>query len=629
VLIVLAGNVGAQQQTPESALREGLSALAQGLDEQAAKLLEKLVADFPDSACSPRAMCGAGQALARLGRHREALECFESAIARKDSGLRPLTLELAASASAAGAGEYLRAISHCQKALLDPEAELAHGTLYPLLIRCLQASHQLPQAWECLQEAAGLENIQKEELAELALSIGLAAATANEHAVATAALRWYLRHSTHVQDSPRVREGMAWAEALTADSAVRAAECLEELVVDHPATPSAPHALVAAAAYRIKSNDPQRARADLQLLQQRHGDQKWSTQQWNAIAETAQAAGMSSLAGSAREELRLQGISAASPRVAAEMLIDAARRDDAALFGAALVLIARSDDPVAITRALTGLTESRLLPALMELAVALIAAPEGRYPVASRAASEYFAATGQWAILSEVARKVEDPQKLEPWARKWLAEGLYQVGQTRLAYDWARMAYRQAENSSIALPGEGIDLDLLMRIAELAVQVDSREEARNAIERVAKLSSATADSSTEIPPIVLARLQLLRAEVEIREAAFDSARKILTELNAEGEIASRAAWLIGETYFMQGKLEEAINAYRKVEGQIGGERYQPLALVQAGKCFERLGRVRDAVRCYSVAVTQSVDGHVARVAQERLKLLGDAPTSRR
>ncbi len=612
------------QESPEDRLRAGLAALSQGLDEQAATSLSQLIAEEPQAACAAKAMCGAGQALVRLGRHLEALEFFEAAIARHDPSLRMTSLHVASALAAQSAGLCQRAIPHCEAALQEPDGARVRATIYPVLVRSLTGTGQFEAAWNRVQEAAGLENITQDDVLELALSVGLAAASANEHAVATAALRWYLDHSSHLQDSPHAAEGLAWAKALTATDPVAAAEALESLVSKHPQVSSAPQALHSAAAYWLQAQRPEAAAAALKRLQSNYPETERTAEQWASLGQTAELAGDHGLARLAKTHA-LQapiGSNAASPRTAAEALIEAAQRHDTALWAAALGVLARSDDPVAVAKALTGLADAGLDQAIKEAAAELIHCPDQTHSVSScRTASEFLAATGRWNLLAEQAVRFQDPTTLDEVTLKWIVEGLQRTGQLRVAYDWTKAVRAESTLNR--------DIEFALRTAELALQMDTRESAIVAIKKATDLATT---------PVFAARAQILQAESEIRQAAFDAkkfdaARQLLEKIarnpESDGTVAARADWLIGETYFMQGRMNEAIDAYRQVETHPGCQTFRPLALVQAGKCFERLGRWRDAALCYSAAVTQQDDQHAARVAQERLNAIQQPARERR
>ena len=79
-----------------------------------------------------------------------------------------------------------------------------------------------------------------------------------------------------------------------------------------------------------------------------------------------------------------------------------------------------------------------------------------------------------------------------------------------------------------------------------------------------------ARAAAEDNPARAALVDMLSAELAIRRLRFDEARSILEKVIGSGQsvatLRGRAQWMIGETYFLQQKFADAIEAYRRVEG---------------------------------------------------------------
>ena len=120
----------------------------------------------------------------------------------------------------------------------------------------------------------------------------------------------------------------------------------------------------------------------------------------------------------------------------------------------------------------------------------------------------------------------------------------------------------------------------------------------------------------------LALIDMLSADLDIRRLQFDRARstleKVVQSSQSIATLRGRAQWMIGETYFLQHKFVDAIEAYRRVEGIDPKGPWISVALVQAGKSFEQLGRTREAAVCYSTLVSRVSDSQHASVARRRL-----------
>ncbi len=78
--------------------------------------------------------------------------------------------------------------------------------------------------------------------------------------------------------------------------------------------------------------------------------------------------------------------------------------------------------------------------------------------------------------------------------------------------------------------------------------------------------------------------------------------------------------MIGETYFMQKRYNQAIKAYYRVEGLYSFSRWKAAALLQAGKCHEMVGRWVEATELYSKVVNQYQSSPFVNKAAERLRV---------
>lgn len=122
---------------------------------------------------------------------------------------------------------------------------------------------------------------------------------------------------------------------------------------------------------------------------------------------------------------------------------------------------------------------------------------------------------------------------------------------------------------------------------------------------------------------------LLEAQWNIRSADFDASRRLLQDVLATEDLdpglAGRAQWLIGETFFLGRRYQDAIEAYRRVEPLDPSGDYVAAALVQAGKSFEQLGRTRQAAICYGHLLSRFADSPHAEPARKRLARMEPMP----
>jgi tetratricopeptide (TPR) repeat protein len=109
----------------------------------------------------------------------------------------------------------------------------------------------------------------------------------------------------------------------------------------------------------------------------------------------------------------------------------------------------------------------------------------------------------------------------------------------------------------------------------------------------------------------------LLARCHVARAEFDSARSILTTITEPVSLAARAAWMVGETYMMQRRYEEASQAY-SVALRFPGERFWCAAsMVQMGLCAEQLNRFQEAKEHYEKVIADYPESPFAREALAR------------
>ena len=88
-----------------------------------------------------------------------------------------------------------------------------------------------------------------------------------------------------------------------------------------------------------------------------------------------------------------------------------------------------------------------------------------------------------------------------------------------------------------------------------------------------------------------------------QQADFDAAQKaynkvILSSAGAKTETAAMAQWMIGETYFHQKNYQAAVREYLRLETLYAYPNWQAAALLEAGKCHQRLGEATQAAELY-------------------------------
>ncbi len=108
------------------------------------------------------------------------------------------------------------------------------------------------------------------------------------------------------------------------------------------------------------------------------------------------------------------------------------------------------------------------------------------------------------------------------------------------------------------------------------------------------------------------------------ENAFDEARNAFTRVvhSAAGgktETAAMAQWMIGDSYFQQENYASALREYMRVEILYPYPHWQAAALLQAGKCYEKLGQSREAAELYARMMEKYPQTEFTADASQRLQ----------
>jgi len=103
------------------------------------------------------------------------------------------------------------------------------------------------------------------------------------------------------------------------------------------------------------------------------------------------------------------------------------------------------------------------------------------------------------------------------------------------------------------------------------------------------------------------------------EPARAAYRKVIEQHN--GETAARAQFQVGETFFTEGKFEEAVAELLQVEDVYAYPTWSARALLEAGRAFEQLKEHEQAREQYAALVEKYKDSPEAKLARERLAAL--------
>jgi len=529
------------------------------------------------------------------------------------------TIDLAIASAAGQCQEFDRVILH-SRSVLDNEQAPAQLCVaaYPMLIEGYRVNHSRDEAIQALQKAIQDERAKEAipQLADLAIKIGNECLQQKELSLASRAYNEYL---SLVPDGPKAVDaklGIAWAAALGGEPPLAAAALLTEFVDQFPEHRDAAHALRASATCFDQANDTTAAETTRQRLL---GSYPASEAASGVLSRYLSIDGPWPAPARSAWTTKLEAKDNAAFAMDADQLLavfgEAFRSGDDPLWQAGVHYLVTVDADGKKTAALlTQATSTEREPLAEHLAVDLISLAGSTSPQSASAvesACRWAGASERWSLLALAAEELGCPDgtfERSLVIDRILAESLMQTqrpAEAMLWWDWL-IEHREAS-----------DFSTLLRGAETSVAHGSIETA------TARIDSAKASAGDD--QFKQALISLLSAELSIRRARFDEARESLTSVvranDSSTSLRPRAQWLIGETYFMQQRYADAIDAYRRVDAMDSAGEWAPAALLQAGKAFEKLGRGRDAAVCYTALLTRFRDWPHATLAQSRLATL--------
>ncbi len=196
-------------------------------------------------------------------------------------------------------------------------------------------------------------------------------------------------------------------------------------------------------------------------------------------------------------------------------------------------------------------------------------------------------------------------------AEFWIAEAHYRQG------DFAAAGPRFDQLAKqITPPRESWMAMIPLRRAQMLVRQNRWTDAQAMAERIA--ADFPGFSQQYEVDYVLGRCLSNAADFEGARNAYG--RVIRSPEGAKTETAAMAQWMIGESYFHQKNYDAALREYLRLEILYAWPTWQAAALLQAGKCHERLGQGKQAAELYQRIVKNHPDTKFAGEAAKRLRM---------
>jgi TolA-binding protein len=223
------------------------------------------------------------------------------------------------------------------------------------------------------------------------------------------------------------------------------------------------------------------------------------------------------------------------------------------------------------------------------------------------------AAKADWPKVGEaftaLVKEFPDSQR-RLVAEFWIAEALYHQGDYAAAgprlEQLAQQIQQRHEPWMAMIP--------LRRAQALALQ-DRWGEAHAIASQIAS-AFPNFEQQYEVD-YLLGRCLANQADFEGARQAYQ--RVIRSSAGAKTETAAMAQWMIGETFFHQKNYETALREYSRLEILYAFPTWQAGALLQAGKCRERLGEDKEAATLYQRLLKTYPKTTFAVEAARRLK----------
>lgn len=212
------------------------------------------------------------------------------------------------------------------------------------------------------------------------------------------------------------------------------------------------------------------------------------------------------------------------------------------------------------------------------------------------------------AFATLVGEFPKSPRRLA--AEYWIAESLCRQGD----YEAANQRFEQLAGR-IQGRGEPWLANVPMRRAQVLGHLKKWNEAY-AIASKIKAQYPNFPQQYEADYLI-GRCLANRADFQGARDAFQ--KVIRSPTGAKTETAAMAQWMIGETYFHQESYEAALREYLRLEILYAYPTWQSAALLQAGKCHEKLGEHREAAKLYNRVLKVYPKSPFVERARQRLK----------
>ncbi|MBX9653058.1 tetratricopeptide repeat protein [bacterium] len=159
-----------------------------------------------------------------------------------------------------------------------------------------------------------------------------------------------------------------------------------------------------------------------------------------------------------------------------------------------------------------------------------------------------------------------------------------------------------------------------LRLAQTYLKMQKWDEADKEADKLA-------DESVELP--VREEGLYVKGRVRQQKAEFDAAREFYRKIIGEQrtETAAKAQFMLGETFLLQERFDEAIKEFLKVEILYSIPEWQSFALLEVGKCYTRQSDIENARKAFADVVEKYSQMPAAAEAKKQLETLAKTSAS--
>ncbi len=181
--------------------------------------------------------------------------------------------------------------------------------------------------------------------------------------------------------------------------------------------------------------------------------------------------------------------------------------------------------------------------------------------------------------------------------------------------------------------------EIKMNLMDISQRIDnlSKNVAKNSLEIEKLKTFQKPPSSTQVPKEGAERVTMPENPVDLYKRALDAYYKGKTEearnyfqefvrKYKNHELYDNALFWIGQTYYAEGKYEEAINAWNKlIEGCETGEIVEcnkyPMAMLKKAYAYMKMGNIEEAKNIFRDIIAKFPDSEEAELAQRKLEAI--------